>query len=139
MTGNRRYVASPMESSPPAMDLIGAEPVQARSATRRLVAAAGLSAEAEEGLVGAVSEVVTNAALHGEPPVRMRGWVGSGRAVITVSDAGSGPTDLQVGMRPMPRDPGEGGFGLWLARQMCSELAMGVVDGGFTVRLVARS
>ena len=139
MTGSMRYVASPMESTPPAMELVDAEPVQARRATRRLVADVGLSAEAEEGLVGAVSEVVTNAALHGEPPVRMRGWVGSGRAVITVRDAGAGPTDLEVGLQPAPRDPGEGGFGLWLARQMCSELTMGHDDGGFTVRLVARS
>ena len=131
------YLASQVESTAPAMDLTDPAPVNARQATRRLIAEAGLSADVGDGLIGAVSEVVTNAALHGAPPVRVRGWVQDGRAVVTVSDTGAGPTDPLVGLQPMPRDPGEGGFGLFLARQMCSELTMGRHDGGFTVRLEA--
>ena len=134
----RCYVPSPVESTPPAFDLPDPEPVAARRATRSLVAESPLDDDAREGLIGAVSEVVTNASLHGRPPVQVQGWLDHGAATITVHDAGDGPGDPEVGLRPAPRDPGQGGFGLWLARQMCSELAMGRGATGFTVRLVAR-
>lgn len=114
------------------------EPVEARRATRRLLAQASLDHETEEGLVGAVSEVVTNAVLHGAPPVRVLGWAQDGQAVITVTDQGNGPADPEAGLQPASRRPGEGGFGLWLAHQMCREVTMGRHADGFTVRLVAQ-
>ncbi len=94
---------------------------------------------AGEGLVGGVSEVVTNAYRHGHPPVRLRGWVSSGEATVTVTDLGEGPTDSEAGLSPATRDYGAGGFGLWLTCQLCSEVMMGRHPDGFTVRLVARS
>ena len=139
MTARRGYRPSTVESTTPVVDLTDPEPVAARRATRHLVADGGLSREAEEGLVGAVSEVVTNAEIHGRPPVRMLGWVRSGEAVITVTDCGDGPDDAEAGLRPATRDRGQGGFGLWLAHQLCSEVVMGRHHDGFTVRLVARA
>lgn len=139
MTPGARYLPSPVESTTPALDLDHPQPVVARRATRDLLAGTALDHEAREGLVGAVSEVVTNADLHGQAPVRVRGWMTEHEVVITVTDSGDGPTDPEIGLRPALRDPGMGGFGLWLAHQMCSEVAMGRHEGGFTVRLVARA
>lgn len=133
------YVASSVESTPPALTLGDPEPVVARRATRVLLEAAWLSPDAAEGFIGAVSEVVTNSLIHGRPPVQMLGWVRRGEAVVTVCDAGEGPLDPEAGAQPAPRDPGQGGFGLWLAHQSCSEVTMGRHTDGFTVRLVARS
>ena len=139
MTARPAYLPSEIEFTEPLLDLTAPDPVDARRATRRLSRDGGLSRDAEEGLVGAVSEVVTNAALHGRPPVRVLGWMADGEAVITVTDHGPGPSDPDVGLRPATRDQGEGGFGLWLAHQLCDEVVMGCHQDLFTVRLVARS
>lgn len=139
ITDRGRYRASAVEFTTPAMDLTDPQPVEARHATRRLLAGAELDGEARDDLVSAVSEVTTNAALHGEPPVRVLGWVSPVEAVVTITDSGDGPADPEAGLFPARRDPGEGGFGLWLAHQLCSEVVMGRHHRGFTVRLVARS
>lgn len=139
MTAPPRYVPSDVEDTEPAFDLPDPQPVEARRATRNLIASSSLDAAAGEGLIGAVSEVVTNGTMHGRPPVHVQGWLTAMAATVTVCDAGDGPTDADAGREPALRDPGEGGFGLWLARQMCSEVAMGRCDDGFTVRLVART
>ena len=139
MTAQPAYVPTAIERTAPLVDLTAPDPVDARRATRQLLLDGGLSHDAEEGLVGAVSEVVTNADLHGRPPVRVRGWMIDGEAVITVTDHGPGPSDPEAGMRPATRGQGEGGFGLWLAHQLCDEVVMGCDHDLFTVRLVARS
>jgi anti-sigma regulatory factor (Ser/Thr protein kinase) len=136
MTAPATYQASAIEQTVPALDLADPQPVDARRAARQLLDGSSVSAEAAENIVGALSEVVTNASLHGRPPVRVLGWVFDGSATFTVSDHGEGPSDPEAGLRPAERAPGEGGYGLWLARQMCSEMTMGRHDGLFTVRLV---
>ena len=138
MMSGSRYLPSPVESTSPVLEILDPLPVIARRATRDMLAGTALDHEAGEGLVGAVSEVVTNAGLHGEPPVHVRGWATEHEIVITVTDSGDGPSDPEVGLRPALRDPGMGGFGLWLAHQMCSDVTMGCHQAGFTVRLVAR-
>ena len=139
VNARRQYRASPIESTPPLVDLTNPQPVAARRETRRLLAGGGLTQDAEEGLVGAVSEVVTNAGLYGGRPIRLFGWLAPGEAVMTITDSGQGPEHPEAGLRPEVRDPGEGGFGLWLAHQLCSEVILGRHDHGFTVRLVARN
>ncbi len=132
------YEASLVEATVPDVELVDPTPFSARSAVRVLIdsgRSARLAAEDEEGLIGAVSEVVTNALVHGVAPVLVRGWVGPERIVVTVHDRGAGPADADVGAQPDSRGPGLGGFGLWLAHELCAEVAMGVDGGGFTVRL----
>lgn len=132
-----RYRPIAAETSPPSLELADPRPTEARRAAAALGEEVGLDAETIDGLVSAVSEVVANASLHGEPPVSLRGWGEPGRVILTVSDRGAGPSDPDVGSAPLARDPGQGGFGLWIAAQLCEELAFGRDAEGFTVRLVA--
>ena len=136
MTAPTPYRASAVEQTVPVLDLADPRPVDARRAAREMLDGMSVAADATENIIGALSEVVTNAGLHGRPPVRVLGWVLDRAATFTVSDHGEGPSDPEVGLRPAERAAGEGGYGLWLARQMCSEMTMGRHEGLFTVRLV---
>jgi anti-sigma regulatory factor (Ser/Thr protein kinase) len=78
---------------------------------------------------------VTNALVHGRAPVALCAWARPGRAVVTVTDHGGGPTDPTVGLAPVPRAPGEGGFGLWIAHQLCDEVTLHRTEGAFAIRL----
>lgn len=84
-----------------------------------------------------MSEAVGNAILHGRPPVLVRGWGRPGRVVISVRDAGEGPSDPLVGLLPGDPDARDGGLGLWIAHQLCPETALSSTSGGFTVRFAA--
>jgi anti-sigma regulatory factor (Ser/Thr protein kinase) len=126
----------PLETTPPLTELIDPTPNAARRAAR----AAGdgvLSSTAEiDDLVMAVSEVVTNAVMHGRPPVVLRVWTAPDRVVATVGDRGPGPIDPFVGLLPTT-DTRTAGMGLWLAHQLCSHVELDRAADGFTVRLVA--
>jgi anti-sigma regulatory factor (Ser/Thr protein kinase) len=69
-------------------------------------------------LVLAVSEAVTNATLHGQPPARMRIWTAPERIVVAISDRGPGPQDPYAGLVQSPAVDGHGGFGLWITHQL---------------------
>lgn len=127
--------ADPLLEGPPAFDLRDPTSQDARIA----VAALGVPLERGtiEDLVAATSEVVSNALRHGRPPVRVRGWVGPDRVVVLVHDGGGGPADPFVGLLQPDRDPASGGLGLWIAHQLCSEVALSSDDDGFDVLLVA--
>jgi anti-sigma regulatory factor (Ser/Thr protein kinase) len=88
-----------------------------------------------EHLVFGVSEAVTNAVLHGRPPVRFRLWTAPDRIVATVSDRGDGLSDPFAGLLPVS-DPSSAGLGLWLTHQLCSHVTHDTTDDGFTIRLV---
>jgi anti-sigma regulatory factor (Ser/Thr protein kinase) len=85
----------------------------------------------------AATEVVTNALVHGAPPVDARVWTAERRMLVTVADAGPGPRSRLVGLRPV-RTP-TGGLGLWIAHQACAHVDLRHEQGRFTVRLVAGS
>lgn len=136
MTALSPYESSPVEGEAPDLELTDPTPVAARRAVTQLIAAQ-LGEREAEGLVGAVSEVVTNASLYGRPPVRLLGWRRDACVTVTITDRGDGPADADVGLQPAARKVGDGGLGLWLARQMCRELVFGRRTDGFTVRLVA--
>ncbi|HET9500379.1 MAG TPA: ATP-binding protein, partial [Marmoricola sp.] len=75
-------------------------------------------------------------------PVTLRLWVDHDQVVTTITDAGPGFDDPFIGYtmqsdRPGSGRPGPPGMGLWLARQMCDELAFRHDEDGFTVRLRA--
>jgi anti-sigma regulatory factor (Ser/Thr protein kinase) len=86
-------------------------------------------------LVLGVSEAVTNALIHGRPPVRFRLWLAPDRMVATVTDRGDGPADPFAGLLPVSTTC-PGGLGLWLTHQLCSHVTLDTTDHGFTIRLV---
>ncbi|MET3425682.1 anti-sigma regulatory factor (Ser/Thr protein kinase) [Actinoplanes tereljensis] len=85
--------------------------------------------------VAAVNEVLTNAYLHGRPPLRLVLWAGADRIECRITDHGPGHDDPTAGYRPYDSAT-RTGLGLWLARQTCDDLDMWHGDGLFTVRLV---
>lgn len=79
----------------------------------------GLPSERREALKLVVSELVTNAVLHGEGPVCLRLRPKGGTIEGEVADGGDGFS--AAGGRPAPRpDNAEGGRGLFLVDALCS-------------------
>lgn len=124
----------PLESTTPVFESVDPTPQELRGAVRR--ATQGVVAEQRSELLLAASEVVTNALLHGMPPVWARIWRGDGRVVVRVHDRGAGPTDPLAGLLP-PRELAVGGRGLWLIHQLDIDVALSVEGDGFAVRLCA--
>ena len=133
---SRRPVTDPIELSPPRAVLADPTPAEARQAVRAGVGGS-LTDEERDGLVVAVSEMVSNARQHGHGPIRMRLWSAADRVVVAVTDGGRGPADPYAGLLPARRGDG-GGLGLWIAHQSCSHVSLDHRDDeGFTVRLTA--
>lgn len=106
-----------------------------RGALAGLAVECGMSADRAEELVLAANEVVTNAVIHGTPPIVARCWVADGDFVCEVSDAGPGVADPFAGWTlPPPGAPG--GWGLAVARRICDALEVAGSHGdGSRVRL----
>lgn len=134
-----REESDPLESSAPAVALDDPRPDAARRAVGSLARAQGLDGDGLDDIVRATGEVVTNALLHGRPPVRLRAWGTLDRIVVTVRDAGPGPADPFAGLLPRASLTDEGGRGLAIAYGSCDRVALVPGDDGFTVRLVLRT
>jgi anti-sigma regulatory factor (Ser/Thr protein kinase) len=130
-----RTAADPLEAGTPRVVLTDPEPSDGRRAAAAVAASAGVAAD---GLVTAVSEAVTNAHLHGRPPVTLRAWTSPGRIVITVTDTGPGPSDPFTGLLP-PDVHSLHGRGLWIANHLCGFVAISADDHGCVVRMVAEA
>jgi anti-sigma regulatory factor (Ser/Thr protein kinase) len=117
------------------VELVGASPARARRAVAEAGGRAGLDQRDLDGLVLAVSEVVANAHLHGEPPVRVVIRACPGTVAVEVTDAGSGPGDPTTGLGPVAGPEALTGRGLWLAHHSCAEVVLRSGSDGFTVRL----
>jgi anti-sigma regulatory factor (Ser/Thr protein kinase) len=127
----------PLESEPPAVELVDPRPGASRHAVRALARHTRLTTDDVERLVVATSEAVTNAMQYGRPPVRVRMWAAPARMVVAVSDRGDGPRDPYAGLVPRPgAQQGSGGFGLWLMNQLATATYTRDADG-FTVHLTA--
>jgi anti-sigma regulatory factor (Ser/Thr protein kinase) len=108
----------------------------AREAIREAGARAGVEGLRLEQLVLAANEIVTNALVHGAPPVSVQVWSDGQRLVCQVADKGPGIDDPLAGFRPPARHEGpEGQMGLWIARQLCDELELLAGGSGLTVRM----
>ena len=126
-----------LDEGAPAFELTGPHLSQAREAVARLAVEAGLAADRVDDLVLAVNEVVTNAFLHGCPPVTLRGWRSAEGVLLTVHDRGPGVADALAGMTPPSDDRSLGGRGVRLAR-LCTDLMTLRQDAdGFTVRMAS--
>jgi anti-sigma regulatory factor (Ser/Thr protein kinase) len=100
-----------------------------------------LPAEDVKRLLVAVTEVVTNALRHGEPPIVLRMWTdapgGDPAFVCEVTDAGRWAPGTGYGLIP-PRPAGaasDGRFGLWAVRLLCTTVQIRRGDTGSLVRL----
>ena len=127
----------PLEGEVPGRELVQPSPAVARHAVTEMSRGTNVASGEIDDLIVAVSEVVTNAILHGRPPATVRIWAGPDRIVVTIHDLGPGPSDPFVGLVPTARADGEGGFGLWIAHQLCRRVTLDADHDGFTVRLVA--
>jgi anti-sigma regulatory factor (Ser/Thr protein kinase) len=95
-----------------------------RVAVREHAERLGVASARVDDVVLAVQEVATNAAVHGEPPVRAQIWEEAGELVCQVSDGGAGSLDPHTGWVP-PDDPAGGGWGLPIARLTCAAVEIG--------------
>lgn len=132
---SRQVPPDPLAVRAPDAELVDPTPGAARRAVAEVGSRSLVAPAAVDDLVLACSEVVTNATLHGRPPVVLRAWAAPERVVVSVTDRGRGPADPLVGLLPTD-DRTLGGFGLWLVHELCSQVALTRTDGSFTVRLV---
>ncbi|WP_433202798.1 anti-sigma factor RsbA family regulatory protein [Dactylosporangium sp. CS-047395] len=134
---NRPEIADPLQQRPPAADVLGPPPDEARQVVRAV--GEGRIGDARiDDLTLAVSEIVANAHRYGRAPVRMRVWAADGRVVVTVADTGRGPKDPYAGLLPATSE-NSAGFGLWIAHQVCDHVSMQRGTDGFTIRLTVGS
>lgn len=131
-------VPDPLEARPPAVLLIDPTQSAARQAIRSVSNYSEVDERTVDDLLIGVSEAVANALAYGRPPVVVRAWTSPDRVVVTVTDQGPGPADPLVGLTPVPGQM-LGGFGLWIAHQLCADVSLVASDDGFTVRLTARA
>jgi anti-sigma regulatory factor (Ser/Thr protein kinase) len=127
----------PIESEPPALELVDQSPGTGRRSVAAMAEEAGLDRPTIEALALAVGEVVTNAVTHGRPPVVLRAWESDDRMVVSVLDHGRGPLDPFVGMVPLDTAP-SGGLGLHVVYQTCSLVTMSWGESDFTIHLTMR-
>lgn len=103
-------------SRPPDLVLHEPTPRDARASFRARFGAV-LSAAAVNDLELACSELTTNAAVHGAPPVQLRVWNELTACIVQVSDAGTGSIDRFADLRSC-LGGSHGGFGLWTIGQL---------------------
>jgi anti-sigma regulatory factor (Ser/Thr protein kinase) len=122
----------PVESTEPTLSIVDPTAAAARRAVRDLALASGLSQPAQEAIIFATSEAVTNGWTHGQPPVRVRVWAGEpGSMTVSVSDSGHGPHPL-VGL--VAAEPhGLTGHGLWLVHLLLGDIHHRSSEDGYTV------
>ncbi|RLK53908.1 anti-sigma factor RsbA family regulatory protein [Actinokineospora cianjurensis] len=123
----------PVQHQPPAVALTNPTPSAARTAVTTR-ATGVLRPDDVDDLVVSVSEVVSNALTHGTAPITLHLWTTPGSVVVTVQDNGPGPTNPFAGLIPTPTPTG-GGYGLWIAHQLCHHVALTQTPTTFTIRL----
>ena len=89
---------------------------------------AGLGAGRIHDLCLAVTEVLTNALVHGAEPIHLATSADRERILCRISDNGSAELDAKVGSEPPPISS-IGGRGLWLVRQVVDSLDIDRADG----------
>lgn len=122
-----------LESTPPVFESVDPDPALARQWVQAAAQGCAIAPDVLEDLLVGVSEVVTNAQLHGCAPVLLRVWAAPERMVVVVSDRGAGPSFPYAGLVPVEGRPG--GRGLWITHQLCGQVDHLVSADGFAVRL----
>jgi anti-sigma regulatory factor (Ser/Thr protein kinase) len=126
----------PLERSAPALELTDPSPAQARRSVTSIGHGQVPDTVLQDLEIG-VTEAVSNARLHGCPPVTARIWAVRGRMLVHVHHTGPGPGDPLAGLVPAWADPGFRGAELWLMHMLDLDVALIRSWDGFTVRLAA--
>lgn len=107
-------------------------------AVRRFTAAHARRHRVDEDAIGdlviAVNEIATNAVRHGSPAAGMRIWNERDRMIAEIHDTGTWALASEPGTSAPPTGA-EGGMGLWVARQICSDVRISTGITGTVVRL----
>jgi anti-sigma regulatory factor (Ser/Thr protein kinase) len=98
--------------------------------------AAGVSPEREGDLVLAVHEVANNSIRHGGGEGVLRMWHDGPTVICEVRDRGR--LDQPLAGRARPALDADGGWGLWLANQLCDLVQLRTLPEGNVVRLHLR-
>jgi anti-sigma regulatory factor (Ser/Thr protein kinase) len=104
-----------------------------RSLVATGAAAGGLGPSRVSDLVVAASELAANSILHGGGHGLATVWDGPGAVFVEVADAGT-IADPNVG-RVRPDPSAEHGRGLYIANQLCDEVAIDSTPSGTRIRL----
>jgi anti-sigma regulatory factor (Ser/Thr protein kinase) len=140
--GTRAGIAPGSEplSDPPATATRLEVRLDALSAVRQLVARhaarAGLGARRTADMLVAVNEIATNSVRHGGGRGVLRLWQEPGALICEVRDEGR--IDDPLAGRQRPRVGQVGGYGLWLANQLCDLVQIRSLPTGSVVRLHMR-
>jgi anti-sigma regulatory factor (Ser/Thr protein kinase) len=127
--------AAPLEPAPRGARSVSLHSARAgRRFARESAVRAGVDERRLQDLVLAVSEVATNALVHGRPPIRLLAWTKDGRFLCQVDDAGPG-FDPHATWPVIADSSQESGRGLWLARALCDLVEIRSGAGGTIVRL----
>ena len=95
----------------------------------------GLAGVPASDFVSAVNEIATNSVRHGGGAGHLRLWSEDRTLVCEVADRGTIDDPLVGRRRPDPRRPG--GFGHWIANQLCDLVQVRSSARGTVVRLHA--
>jgi anti-sigma regulatory factor (Ser/Thr protein kinase) len=126
----------PLERLVPALELTDPSPVQARRAVTSIGHGQVPDTVLQDLEIG-VTEAISNARLHGRPPVTARIWAVPGRMLVDVHHTGPGPDDPLAGLVPAWGDPEFRGSELWLMHMLDLDVALIPSRDGFTIRLAA--
>lgn len=125
---------------PPADALEAEIRLEGLCALRRLVAAYAavhLASDRADDFVVAVNEIATNAIRHGGGGGVLRLWREPGALICDVRDTGRIVAPLAGRRRPQPGQIG--GYGLWVANQLCDLVQVRAFATGGAVRLHMRT
>ncbi len=126
----------PAAGDPPELRFAAADLYQLRSVMAEHAARFGLDSARTASLVLAVNEIATNSVRYGGGKGLLRVWPDGDALVCEVRDAGRLLDPLAGRVRPDAESPG--GWGLWLANQMCDLVQVRTVPDGTVVRMHMR-
>lgn len=97
---------------------------------------AGITGNSLEGLIVGTTEIAANSVRHGGGSGRLRVWSDPATFVCEVRDRGR--LDAPLAGREPPASGQIGGYGLWLANQLCDLMQVRAVDDGTVIRIHTR-
>jgi anti-sigma regulatory factor (Ser/Thr protein kinase) len=134
MTGGGRRPEDAHDGVPTPMTVTRPEDLAELRRNAQILADVGcLDSTRAANLTVAVTEIASNALLHGGGSAVVRFHVSATAVTIDIVDHGPGLAAHDLGRRP---EPGAlGGRGLWLARELCDDIGIDAAPEGTSVHL----